>query len=81
MCTPVTPAVPYLLLGLQDIQWAVGNSRGARKLARTPHANQKKKNTLCQKIYLDSRRQKLESFPTKQPFELAQHKKTQLCMI
>jgi hypothetical protein len=36
--------VPYLLLGLQDVQWAVGNSRGARKLARTPHVNQKKKN-------------------------------------
>jgi hypothetical protein len=29
---------------LQDVQWAVGNSRGARKLARTPHVNQKKKN-------------------------------------
>jgi hypothetical protein len=43
MCTPVTPAVPYLLLGLQDVQRAVGNSRGARKLARTPHVNQKKK--------------------------------------
>jgi hypothetical protein len=43
MCTPVTPAVPYLFLGLQDVQWAVGNSRGARKLARTPHVNQKKK--------------------------------------
>jgi hypothetical protein len=43
MCTPVIPAVPYLLLGLQDVQWAVGNSRGARKLARTPHVNQKKK--------------------------------------
>jgi hypothetical protein len=43
MCTPVTPAVLYLLLGLQDVQWAVGNSRGARKLARTPHVNQKKK--------------------------------------
>jgi hypothetical protein len=42
---PVTPAVPYLLLGLQDVQWAVGNSRGARKLSRTPHVNQKKKNT------------------------------------
>jgi t-SNARE complex subunit (syntaxin) len=39
MCTPVTPAVPYLLLGLQDVQWAVGNSHGARKLARTPHVN------------------------------------------
>ena len=35
--------VPYLLLGLQDVQWAVGNSRGARQLARTPHVNQKKK--------------------------------------
>jgi hypothetical protein len=41
---PVTPAVPYLLLGLQDVQWAVGNSRGARKLARTPHVNKKKNN-------------------------------------
>jgi hypothetical protein len=28
---------------LQDVQRAVGNSRGARKLARTPHVNQKKK--------------------------------------
>jgi hypothetical protein len=28
---------------LQDVQWAVGNSRGARKLARTPHVNKKKK--------------------------------------
>ena len=46
MCTPVTPAVPYLLLGLQDVQWAMGNSRGARKLARTPHVNQKKKDSL-----------------------------------
>jgi len=36
--------VPYLLLGLQDVQWAVGNSRGARKLARTPHVNQKNNN-------------------------------------
>jgi hypothetical protein len=35
--------VPYLLLGLQDVQWAVGNSRGVRKLARIPHVNQKKK--------------------------------------
>jgi hypothetical protein len=40
---PITLAVPYLLLSLQDVQWAVGNSRGARKLARTPHVNQKKK--------------------------------------
>jgi hypothetical protein len=27
---------------LQGVQWAVGNSRGARKLARTPHVNKKK---------------------------------------
>jgi hypothetical protein len=32
-----------MLLGLQDVQWAVRNSRGARKLARTPHVNKKKK--------------------------------------
>jgi len=43
MCTPVTPAVLYLLIGLAGCSWAVGNSRGARKLARTPHANQKRK--------------------------------------
>ena len=43
MCTPVTLAVPYLLLDLQDIQWTVENSRGTRKLARTPHMNQKNK--------------------------------------
>jgi len=30
-------------MGLQDVQWAMGNSRGARKLARTPHLKQKKK--------------------------------------
>jgi len=42
MCTSVTPAVPYLLLGLQDVQRAVGNSRGARKLARAPHVKKKK---------------------------------------
>jgi len=29
--------------GLQDAQWAVGNRRGARKLAQTPHDNNKKK--------------------------------------
>jgi len=43
LCTPVTPAMLYLLLGLQDVQWAVGNSRGAHKLAWTPHVNKKKK--------------------------------------
>jgi hypothetical protein len=50
MCTPVTPAVPYLLLGLQDVQWVVGNSRGARKLARTPHVNKKKEEKTSQLI-------------------------------
>jgi hypothetical protein len=30
------------LLGLHGVQWAVGNNRGVRKLARTPHANKKK---------------------------------------
>jgi hypothetical protein len=43
----VTPAVLYLFLGLQDVQWAVGNSRGARKLTRTPHVNKKKKKRDC----------------------------------
>jgi hypothetical protein len=59
MCTPVTPTVPYLLLGLQDVQWAVGNSRGARKLARTPHVNKKKNIYLRDKflylIYINNR--------------------------
>jgi len=45
MCTPVIPVVPYLLLGLQDVQWTVRNSRTAHKLARTTHVNQKKKKT------------------------------------
>jgi hypothetical protein len=53
MCTPVTPAVPYLLLGLQDVQWTVGNSCGARKLARTPHVNKKiNKNMTVVKVYI-----------------------------
>jgi len=42
--------VPYLLLGLQDVQWAVGNSRGARKLARTPHVKKKKKKERTDKM-------------------------------
>jgi hypothetical protein len=46
MCTPVTSAVPYLLLGLQDVQWAVRNSCGARKLARTPHLKKKNFNDM-----------------------------------
>jgi hypothetical protein len=41
--------VPYLLLGLQDVQWAVGNSHGARKLARTPHVNKIKKKIVGKK--------------------------------
>jgi hypothetical protein len=31
---------------VQDVQWAVENSRDACKLARTPHMNQKKKKSL-----------------------------------
>jgi len=57
MRTLVTPAVPYMLLGLQDVQWAVGNSRGARKLARTPHINKKKK-----KEYGEAAKAKTRSF-------------------
>jgi hypothetical protein len=53
MCTLVIPAVPYLLLGLQDVQWVVGNSRGARKLARTPHVNQKKKKKKKKNVYMN----------------------------
>jgi hypothetical protein len=51
MCTPVIPAVPYLLLGLQDVQWAVGNSRGARKLARTPHVKKEKRKKRTASLY------------------------------
>ena len=64
MCTPVTPAVPYLLLGLQDVQWAVGNSRGARKLARTPHMNLKKKKKIiflsCNKEAVYKKKKKIK---------------------
>jgi len=48
--------VPYLPLGLQDVQWAMGNSRGARKLARTPHVNQKKKRNYIIYIILEKKR-------------------------
>jgi hypothetical protein len=41
---------------LADVQWAVGNSRGARKLARTPHVNQKKKKLLILKKKINSTR-------------------------
>ena len=47
LCARLSP--PWCLtcsLGLQDVQWAVRNSRGARKLAQTPHANKKKKKDL-----------------------------------
>ena len=46
------PSVPYLLLGLQDVQWTVGNSRGARKLARTPHVNNNNKKYIY--IYINT---------------------------
>jgi hypothetical protein len=74
MCMPVTPAVPYLLLGLQDVQWAVGNSRGARKLARTPHMNQKKKKKPV--IQASSRSSLSRSYRALlcSPQSLAQHK-------
>jgi len=39
-------------LDLQDIQWAVENSRNAHKLTRTPLANQKKKSTTVSKFPL-----------------------------
>ena len=42
LCARLSPSRCLIcLLGLQDVQWAVGTSRGARKLARTPHANKK----------------------------------------
>jgi hypothetical protein len=36
MCTPVTPAVPYMPTGFAGCSVDRGISRGARKLARTP---------------------------------------------
>jgi hypothetical protein len=39
-------------LDLQDIQWAMENSRNTHKLARTPLANQKKKTTTVSKFPL-----------------------------
>jgi hypothetical protein len=38
---------------LQDVQRAVGNSRGARKLTRTPHVNKKKKKSRVKKKTID----------------------------
>jgi len=44
LCVRLSPPRCFTCsLGLQGVQWAVGNSRDARKLARTPHANKKKK--------------------------------------
>jgi len=43
MCTLLPPRCLTCSLGLQDVQWALGNSRGARKLTQTPHANNKNK--------------------------------------
>jgi hypothetical protein len=54
--------VPYLLLGLQDVQWTVGNSRGARKLARTPHVNQKKKKKYQLCVWDPPNTSKIKSF-------------------
>jgi hypothetical protein len=46
----------YLIcsLDLQDVQWAVENSRATCKLARTPHANKKKKKKLSSSIQASS---------------------------
>ena len=41
MCTSVTPAVPYLSTRLAGCSVDPGNSRGARKLARTPRVIKK----------------------------------------
>jgi len=51
-----------MLLGLQDVQWAVGNSRGVRKLGRTPHVNQKKKK--LKRIHLENREKTQYEQPT-----------------
>jgi len=42
---PVTPVVPYLSTGLAGCSVDPGNSRGARKLTRTPQVIKKKKDT------------------------------------
>ena len=41
MCMSVILVMSNLFLNLQDVQWTVGNSRGARKLAQIPHVNKK----------------------------------------
>jgi hypothetical protein len=41
MCMSVTPAVPYLSTKLAGCSVDPGNSRGARKLARTPRVIKK----------------------------------------
>jgi len=42
LCTPVTPAVPYMLTGLTACSVGPGISCGERKLARTPRVTKKK---------------------------------------
>jgi len=51
MCTPVTPAVPYLSAGLAGCSVDPGNSHGARKLTRTPRVINKKKKASPQSIF------------------------------
>jgi hypothetical protein len=46
MCTPIISAVPYLFTGLAGCSVDLGNSCGARKLARTPRVIQKKSDYL-----------------------------------
>jgi hypothetical protein len=43
VCTPVTPAVLYLLTGLAGYSVDPGISRGARKLAQTPRVIKKRR--------------------------------------
>jgi hypothetical protein len=43
VCTPVTPAVLYLLTGLAGCSVDPGISRGARKLAQTPRVIKKRR--------------------------------------
>jgi hypothetical protein len=46
------PAVPYLFTGLAGYSVDPGNSRGARKLTRTPRIIYKKKNILSRFVLL-----------------------------
>jgi len=50
LCTPVTPAVPYMLTGLAGYSVGPEISCGARKLARIPRVKKKKKQSLTKLI-------------------------------